>query len=332
MVILTNAKGNEIRPLEFNKIDIDLNEDKTFEMTIPLSDYKPDLTYGNMIFVPNSEYGGIIGKRTTNTAEMTAIIEGFTWRNVLKKKIIVPPDGQAYKVVSGELNGILTDLIEEAGLSPLFSVSTESTGVSVNSYQFDRYTTLLAGIVKMLKSVNYRIQIRFVQQEKGLPGYVGLEAVPIVDYSQKIELSQDNQVNFTFTETKNGINHLICLGKGEETDRTVIDLYVQQDGSIGTTPYYTGLNERAETYDFSNAEDAELQEQGVEKLQELMDSQSLSMDVETLNIDVDIGDIVGGRDYVTGMVMAKPVENKIYTEENGEISKDYTLEGDDGGE
>ena len=49
-------------------------------------------------------------------------------------------------------------------------------------------------------------------------------------------------------------------------------------------------------------------------------------------IDVDIGDIVGGRDYVTGMVMAKPVENKIYTEENGEISKDYTLEGDDGGE
>ena len=73
MVILTNAKGNEIRPLEFNKIDIDLNEDKTFEMTIPLSDYRPDLTYGNMIFIPDSEYGGIIGKCVHRRYEEAAV-------------------------------------------------------------------------------------------------------------------------------------------------------------------------------------------------------------------------------------------------------------------
>ena len=61
-----------------------------------------------------------------------------------------------------------------------------------------------------------------------------------------------------------------------------------------------------------------------------MDAQEFNMDVEALDIDVDIGDIVGGSDYVTGMYMAKPVENKIYTEEDGVVSKDYELEGSDG--
>ena len=32
------------------------------------------------------------------------------------------------------------------------------------------------------------------------------------------------------------------------------------------------------------------------------------MDVEKLGIDVHIGDVVGGRDYLTGMYGAKPVE------------------------
>lgn len=250
----------------------------------------------------------------------------------MEKKIIEPPKGEVHKIVSGELNSILKSLTSDAELTQLFTVSGESTGVSVNNYQFDRYTTLLAGIVKMLKSVNYKLQIRAIQQDGGLPTYIELSAQPVVDQSSTIELSQDCQLNFTFREKRNGINHLICLGKGEGTDRVVIDLYVQKDGTIGTTQYYTGVNERTETYDFSNAEADELKEKGIEKLQELMDMQEFNMNVGALGIDVDIGDIVGGRDYVTGMYMSKPVENKIYTEEDGVISKDYELEGDDGAE
>ena len=36
------------------------------------------------------------------------------------------------------------------------------------------------------------------------------------------------------------------------------------------------------------------------------------MDVAKLGIDVGIGDIVGGRDYLTRIYMAKPVENIVY--------------------
>lgn len=332
MVILSDATGIEIKRLNYKKIDIDLNNDRTFEMTIVSDDYNNDLAYGNWVYIPNTEYGGIIGEKTSETAEGDIKIAGFTWRNVLEKKIIEPPKGEVHKIVSGELNSILKSLTSDAELTQLFTVSGESTGVSVNNYQFDRYTTLLAGIVKMLKSVDYKLQIRAIQQDGGLPTYIELSAQPVVDQSSTIELSQDCQLNFTFREKRNGINHLICLGKGEGTDRVVIDLYVQKDGTIATTQYYTGVNERTETYDFSNAEADELKEKGIEKLQELMDMQEFNMNVGALGIDVDIGDIVGGRDYVTSMYMSKPVENKIYTEEDGVISKDYELEGDDGAE
>ena len=40
-----------------------------------------------------------------------------------------------------------------------FQVSNVDTGVSVTNFQFDRYCTLLDGLVKLLKSKNYKLQI-----------------------------------------------------------------------------------------------------------------------------------------------------------------------------
>ena len=181
----------------------------------------------------------------------------------------------------------------------------------------------------MLKSVGHKLHIEYIQQERGQPGYVELSAVPIVDYSERLELSQDSRLNFVFDEVKNGVNHLICLGKGELQDRQVIDLYVGQNGSIGTTQYYTGIQEIAEIYEDTSSESDELEEKGREKLQELMNSTSFSMDVEALGMEVEIGDIIGGRDYTTGMYAAKPIAKKIYKVEGGKTSLEYEIEGDD---
>lgn len=181
----------------------------------------------------------------------------------------------------------------------------------------------------MLKSVGYRLKIRYVQQERGQPGYVELSAVPIVDYSEQIELSQDSQLNFTFKNIKNGVNHLICLGKGELQDRQVIDLYVQKDGSIGTEQYYKGIEEIAATYEDTSSESDELEERGRERLQKVMNSTSFSMDAESLNMDVEIGDIIGGRDYLTGLYAKKPIVKKIYRVKDGKTSLEYGIEGDD---
>ena len=329
MVILTNSAGNEISPLRFKKIDVDLNDTKDFVATIAASRYSDDIEKNGRIFIPNTEFGGLVGEIETRTGDNEVLIKGRSWRGVLSKKIIKPPKGQAYKVVSGDLNEILKTLIEESNLTELFETST-MISEPITSFKFDRYTDLLSGIEKILKSKGHKLSIMYKQGEQGEPGKVLIEAAKIEDYSSRVELSQDNKLDFTFSQTKNGVNHLICLGKGELTDRVVVDLFLQTDGSIGTVQHYFGVDEVEEVYEDTSAEDEnELIEQGKERLAEITNKQSFAMDVSRLNITAEIGDIIGGRDYITGMSLSKPISNKIYTEENGVVKIEYKLEGDD---
>lgn len=327
-LILADRNLKDIDPVMDAEIDIATGEENDYEIKIPRDEWRPEYTFGNVFYVKDTEYGGIIGEVDTSTAEDTISLLGRTWRGMLDKKIIRPPTGQDYKRASGELNAVLGELITEQ-FDDYFVVSQDDTGVSLTNYQFDRYCTLLTGVTKMLQSVGCRLRITYKQQERGQPGYVELSAVPVVDYSEQIELSQDSQLNFTFKNCRNGVNHLICLGKGELQDRQVIDLYVQEDGSIGSEPYYTGIQEIAETYEDTSSETDELEEKGREKLLELMNSTSFSMDVETLNMDVAIGDIIGGRDYLTGLYAKKPIVRKIYRVEGGKASLEYGIKGDD---
>lgn len=328
-LILADQNLRDIIPVMDADVDFAVGSDENdYEIKIRHDRWDERYAYGNVFYIKNTEFGGIIGRKKINTAEDTISLYGRTWRGKLDKKVIRPPSGQDYRKVSGELNVALNTLVTEQ-FNDYFVVSQEDTGVSVTNYQFDRYCTLLSGITKMLKSVGYKLHIEYIQQERGQPGYVELSAVPIVDYSERLELSQDSRLNFVFDEMKNGVNHLICLGKGELQDRQVIDLYVGQNGSIGTTQYYTGIQEVAETYEDTSSESDELEEKGREKLQELMNSTSFSMDVESLGMEVEIGDIIGGRDYVTGMYAAKPIAKKIYKVDGGKTSLEYEIEGDD---
>ena len=327
-LILATDYLRDIDPVMDADVDFSVGEDNDYEIKIRRDSWREEYTFGNVLYIPGTEYGGIIGEINTDTSLDTISILGRTWRGKLDKKIIVPPAGQDYATASGELNQILRNLIT-GQFGDYFVVSQTDTRINIASYQFDRYCTLLAGITKMLKSVEHKLHIEYVQQERGQPGYVELSAVPIVDYSNEIELSQDSQLNFSFKNNRNGVNHLICLGKGELQERKVVDLYVQEDGSIGTTQYYAGIQEVAEVYEDTSSESAELQEKGTEKLQELMNSTTFSMDVETLGIDVEIGDIVGGRDYLTGLYAKKPIKEKIYKVTGGKESLEYEIEGDD---
>ena len=129
-------------------------------------------------------------------------------------------------------------------------------------------------------------------------------------------------------DKRDGVNHLVVAGKGELQDRNVLHLYVQVDGSIGKTQYYAGLEEIAEVYENTSTETDELEELAREKLLGLMNKKTFRMDVAALGMDVTIGDIVGGRDYLTGMYMARPVENIVYEIVGDAESKTYKLEGE----
>ena len=51
------------------------------------------------------------------------------------------------------------------------------------------------------------------------------------------------------------------------------------------------------------------------------------MDVAKLGIDVSIGDIIGGREYETGIKIKQPIKNIIIKISNGKMSKEYEVEG-----
>lgn len=327
MVTLANKELRELGFIKDANVTVDLNGNRNFSVQIARSNWYEELTFSSLIYIMGTEYGGIIGEVLTDTTLDYVELKGLTWRGRLAKKIIQPPAGSDYKTVSGELHTVMKSLIEPE-FDGLFVVSQENTGATISNYKFDRYCTLLDGLTKMLKSKGYRLKLTF-QREENEPGYLYIEAVPIVDYSDQIELSQDCQLNYTMDDKRDGVNHLIVTGKGELQDRNVLHLYVQEDGSLGKTQYYTGLQEIAEVYENTSTETDELEEASIEKLQELMNKKTFKMDVAALGIGVDIGDIVGGRDYLTGMYMAKPVENIIY-ELTGDVeSKNYKLEGED---
>ena len=325
-IILANSDRKELGVIQISNITVDVNGEYEFSVQIARSNWYADLDLASYVYITGTEYGGIVGEVLTDTTLDYVELKGLTWRGRLQYKVIEPPSGSDYKTVSGELNQVMKTLIEPE-FDGLFKVSTANTGVSVKNYQFDRYCTLLGGLTKMLKSVGYRLQIRLVKEQGNLC-YILIEAVKITDYSSRIELSQDSQLNFTMDDKRNGVNHLIVTGKGELQERNVIPLYVQVDGSIGKTQYYKGLDEISAVYENTSTETAELEKSATEKLQDLMNKMTFQMDVAKLGIKVEIGDIVGGRDYLTGMYMSKPVKNIIYEITNGEETITYKLEGE----
>lgn len=327
-LILADADLNDILPVMDAESDIAVGEENTFEVKIPRGNWDDRYTFGTSVYIKNTEYGGIIGEVDTSTSMDTISLLGYTWRGYLDKKIIEPPEGEDYYTVSGELNAVIAEVVGDR-YGKYMSVSSENTGKSVRNYKFERYCKIRAGIEKMLQSVGYKLAIKYIQREHGQPGYVELSATPIADYSEEIELSQDSQLNFNFKNIRNGVNHLICLGKGELQERQVIHLYVQANGNIGHTQYYTGIEEIAEIYEDTSSESDELEEKGIEKLKESMNRTAFSMNVESLGINVDIGDLVGGRDYLTGLYAKKPIKSKIYKVKDGETSIEYGVEGDD---
>nr|DAR51690.1 MAG TPA: hypothetical protein [Caudoviricetes sp.] len=323
---MANEKGCELGILKnYKEAEFSIGDENDFVIVQKSQAVNKEfLWYESQVFIPGTEFGGIVKDVTSLTKSKTVKFMGDTWRGMLSKKIISPPLGQDYLTVSGELSEVVRKLLQEH-FGTWFVVPGESTGVTV-TYQFNRYVTLLEGLTSLLESVNYKLDIKYIQGAPGEAGYVEVSAVPINNYSEEEEYSQDCNIQMTVRDCQRGINHLICLGKGELKDRLRVDLFVQKDGSIGKVQYYKGFEERTDVYDYSSADAADLEEGGKKRLKELADYKEFDMDIE--KADLELGDIVSGRDHITGLHVAKPVIQKILKISNGKERIDYKLKGD----
>lgn len=324
-LILATSDGRELCTV-WDDIDFDIGGENNFELALDYPSWNADFKQGALLYVPGTEYGGIIKDVEGMTETDQIFVRGYTWRGYLAHRIVEPPSGADYKTVSGELNAVIAEVIG-GSLGSLFVVSDTDTGVTV-TYRFNRYVTVNDGLTAMLATKGYRLDIQYVQTETG--GYVQIQALPEGNYGSDIEISQDSRLNFTSRDYRMGVNHLICLGIGELAARTVIHLYADANGNISQTQTITGLNEIVEVFDNPGADSEVLLTTGTERFKTLLNFKSFQAALKDVDdLDLYLGDTFTGRDYITGNVVTKPIVEKIVKRENGLFTVDYKIEGED---
>ena len=232
--------------------------------------------------------------------------------------------------VSGEANAAIGRVLEYVGLADVFDASADGSGIEV-SHRFERFTDCYSGFRKMLNASGAKLKI---DKQPGCKPT--LYAAPISSYVDTDEACRYGSK----IEWGTPVNHLICLGKGELADRTVIHLYADEDGNVSQTQTLFGLDEVQEVYDYSSAEDDELLEEGTKKLKELQEVEASELSLpEDAAFDVD--DVVGVVSEGSGRAITSSVAKVIVkigedgipqiTNEIGETSKSSSSVGSSGG-
>lgn len=278
-------------------------ESNDFELTVPETVWlNHPIVKGDFIYEPGTEWGGRV--EGIRHVESDVQLTGPTWRGLLARKIISPPSGQAYRTItSADANTAINTLVG-LSLGDLFEVESDPAGVNVSG-QF-RYTNLLSGLHTMLDQYGLRLKVAFANKK------VVLSAEAIQDLSDDTELSQDYAAQIESEQSDaEAYNHVIALGSGELTDREVIERYRDDDGVISDTPLPTGLDDKQTVLDFPNAESTEeLEKSAIERLISYMPTKNIQI-VLTQAQGLNLGDLVGGRDRVTGLNVVAPVTQMI---------------------
>lgn len=183
--------------------------------------------------------------------------------------------------------------------------------------------SLLDGINKMLASKSYRLNIKAIRLNKDF--FAELSAVPIVDYSDDVEFSQDSDIQFKIKRVTNRYNYMIALGKGELKDRRVLYFYCDEVGQVSAV---NGIpkGDDVRVYLYDNTSSENLEDDSIKKFAEINSADEYSMTIKD-DIELELGDIVGGRDYITGMTVARPITGKIIKYSNQKQSISYTIGG-----
>lgn len=305
-------------------LDFDVGSSDDFQFSIVLNDYDPSAhVEGNILYCLGTEYGGIFEDPEVSTKDNKKTLTGDTFRGMLKKKYIEPASGEDYFTISGELNACIKQLVDSAFSDDLFRVSEDNTGVYLSTFTFDRYCTLLDGINKMLASKSFRLSIKAVRINDDF--FVELSATPVADYSNDIEFSQDNDIQFKIKKVTNKYNYMIALGKGELKDRQVLYFYCDNSGNVSSIDSIP-KGDKVKVYLYDNSSTEGLTDDAIKKFSEINSSDEYSMTIKE-DIELELGDIVGGRDYITGMTVAQPVTRKIIKYSNNKQTISYEIGG-----
>ena len=293
------------------EIDMEIGDSTTS------NDFETDdtLFMGACIAEIGGEFGGIVERYDDGSEKKYT---GYTWRGLMDKWLILPPDGEDRLTMSGDINVVIRRVLRGV-LGDFFVVDDTILGVLVWYYSFPLYCTVLEGLTKLCEDHGCKLVIRNEVEDKKLK-------VVVTAKRAEHKTPSESLYDASVTVSKMGINHLLCLGKGELQERLRTHLYLWPDGTIKqNTPYYTGFEERQATYENTAEEDlTELIKGGTERLKELASFEK--MELQSAYVEADVGDFL--KATKDGMSVEQPVVRKILSGNNGNYSIEVKIRGE----
>lgn len=261
------------------------------------------------LMIDGAEYGGIVDGVEIDTSADYVTVSGRTWHGLLATQLIVPDPGQLRYTATGDLNAVLGTLVGRLGLSSRMAADPSPSGMAVSGWQFSRASSDMdayTGIRAMLRAAGAKLRIRYDSELRKAV----LSAVPRGDYTS--DGLDGERVDFVLRRTR-PVNHLHCLGTGEGLERVVLDLYADEAGNVSGRQTIFGTAHRAEVFESSSAEAAELEEDGAKRLREMQGEMSTCGLTGADDGRYDIDDIVGGTSVEHGESVVTYVAQKIAT-------------------
>lgn len=209
------------------------DEDNTFQCKVQKYNHVCREDY--ILYAEFTEYGGIIDRIEIDIKTGEVVYSGRTWHGVLNSFIIEPPQGFSHRVYSGEANEVLQEMINDVGMGSLFVVDIDDpSGIDIVDYRV-RYGKVYDTMMEMLKEYQGKLYMYYIE------GQVHIGACLSVNYAGSEEFDS-SQEPFKMGKTYNNVNHLICLGAGENDNRAVIHLFTSDldgdgDGVNDIQPY-----------------------------------------------------------------------------------------------
>lgn len=305
-LIYADETRKDIGELTGYTLDLAFGEDENdFRCQVSMENHRCKVDY--YLYLEGTEYGGIIDTLGVDTVSGTVTYEGRTWHGILDKKILCPDEGEDYLRLSGEANAVLSELILRMGLDDLFEAPKKDSGIIIENYSMNRFVGAYSGIRKMLAAFSGKLKLHHAGVK------VQLSAVPVVDYSQDEEWDS-SQIGINASQNANPVNHMICMGKGELSERQVLHLYMDEVGNVSYEQTLTGVKEVSEAYDNPNVESLEeLEKGGRERLERAYKAAQKLETTFDSSQEYDVGDIVGTSEEVTGLYIVRPIVKKIVT-------------------
>ena len=313
VLVVHDPAVGDVREIEEFELDLAFGSDENaLKLEASAGDAPEE---GQFVFIDGTEYGGVIDQASYEAgreATGSILCKGRTWHGILAGKRLLPDSGSGYLSVDGKAGEVLASLIARMGLSGLFSASPDDTAVS---YTFERFCDGYSGLKAMAKANGRKVAMR----RKG--GKVEISLPPAVDYANKVD---SDLLDFKMTSVHRCVNHLVCAGTGELEDRAVVHFYADSAGNVSHTQSLFGVDEICALYDYSNADEEKLEEEGKKKLQEYQTLGSVEVEAHD-DIDVDVGDVISARDNAHGRTVTATVAKKIVKVSRGVATYSYEV-------